>query len=250
MQQADFVRAPLIVWQRYGAGKVLTLAFDETWRLRYRAGDKYHARFWNQVLRWSTPDKLPAGTSRVRLGTDRAAYEPGQTLRVRAQLTDAHGNGVDASDLSAVVLRDKTVVREALMTAEASRPGFYAAELGALKQPGTYRVELRGAKVDELLGSDRHEPPSTDVLVAAAESSNELIDLEADDAILRRLAELTRGRVADVASARTVLKALGSPSYEIEHERLSSLWDRWPVLLGFLLLLTGEWIIRRRVGLI
>ena len=51
----------LIAVQNAGLGRVVYLAFDRTWRLRFRAGDKYHHRFWGQLLRWATGGRLPAG---------------------------------------------------------------------------------------------------------------------------------------------------------------------------------------------
>jgi hypothetical protein len=61
----------LITYHNLAVGKVMFLAFDHSWRLRYRVGDTYHHRFWGQVLRWATAGKLPAGTETVKLGTDR-----------------------------------------------------------------------------------------------------------------------------------------------------------------------------------
>ncbi|MEX2215653.1 MAG: PA14 domain-containing protein, partial [Phycisphaeraceae bacterium] len=37
---------PAIVQRSYGAGRVLYMAFDETWRWRYEVADLYHVRFW------------------------------------------------------------------------------------------------------------------------------------------------------------------------------------------------------------
>ncbi len=43
---------PLIVSQRFGAGQVLYLGSDETWRWRYKVADELHQKLWNQMARW------------------------------------------------------------------------------------------------------------------------------------------------------------------------------------------------------
>ena len=51
----------LICTQAAPPGRVMMLAFDRTWRFRYRAGDTYHHRFWGQVLRWATAGQAALG---------------------------------------------------------------------------------------------------------------------------------------------------------------------------------------------
>ncbi len=46
---------PAMVTRMSGAGRVLYLAFDETWRWRYKAADTWHQRIWNQLARFVMP---------------------------------------------------------------------------------------------------------------------------------------------------------------------------------------------------
>lgn len=45
-------RVPLIVTKTYGTGKVLFMGTDGAWRWREGVEDRYHYRFWGQVVRW------------------------------------------------------------------------------------------------------------------------------------------------------------------------------------------------------
>ena len=49
---------PVFCLQYVGAGKVLFHATDETWRWRYRVGDRYFARYWVQTIRYLCRAKL------------------------------------------------------------------------------------------------------------------------------------------------------------------------------------------------
>ena len=51
-------KLPLIVYQFLGAGKVMFHAFDDTWRWRFRAGDRYFGRFWVQTIRFMARSRL------------------------------------------------------------------------------------------------------------------------------------------------------------------------------------------------
>ena len=41
---------PLLATHYYGKGQVLFVGFEESWRWRYNAADKYFARFWGQII--------------------------------------------------------------------------------------------------------------------------------------------------------------------------------------------------------
>ena len=47
----EFGRLPLLVTRTFGAGKVLFMGTDGAWRWRKGVEDKYHYRFWGQVVR-------------------------------------------------------------------------------------------------------------------------------------------------------------------------------------------------------
>ncbi len=48
----EFGRLPLLATRTFGAGKVLFMGTDGAWRWRKGVEDKYHYRFWGQVVRW------------------------------------------------------------------------------------------------------------------------------------------------------------------------------------------------------
>ena len=58
----------IIVQQYVGAGQVLWVGIDSTWRWRSRVGDSYHHRFWGQLARWAAMNKAIAGNEFVRFG--------------------------------------------------------------------------------------------------------------------------------------------------------------------------------------
>ena len=248
LQRQQFVREnTLAAIQQVGLGRVLCLAFDQTWRLRYRIGDRDHHRFWGQVLRWAAPDKLPCGTAFVRLGTDRSRYAPDTPIRVRARLLRRDFTPLPgARPVVDVWAGTRHVLRERLQYVPDSA-GFYAAELGALP-PGRYRVDLDPAAAEEGLAPDGAKTVSAEFAVTPMVPA-ELVELAADRGLLTRLATLTGGRVVEPWQADDLVAAFGPPSVTVRERRQLELWNSWALLAAMLLLASAEWLLRKRASL-
>jgi hypothetical protein len=80
-------KAAVIVHQHYGAGQVLWVGIDSTWRWRHRVGDQYHHQFWGQLARWAADSKSDAGNEDVKFGPDRTDIELGEDAMLRARWT-------------------------------------------------------------------------------------------------------------------------------------------------------------------
>lgn len=250
-QQDERDRA-LILWHRFGAGRVMQLAFDQTWRLRYGIGDQHHHRFWGQVLRWSIQDRLAGGTEWVRMGTDRVLYRVGDTVTVRARLLDQDRNVVESDDSQVLIYLGDELVGQSTLTSEADSGGMLMAEIDGLNRVGKYRIELKGPTVDRLLQTEGRsdESVSVDVALEGPEAATEMSDLVASAAVPSQLADWTGGIVTSPSEAASILARLG-PKSTFQREQWSvPLWNLWPVIIAFLLLAGAEWGLRKSTGLI
>jgi hypothetical protein len=243
-------RNPLIVVQRYGAGNVLLLNFDRTWRFRYRVGDTYHHQFWSQVLRWATANKLAGGTPHVRLATDRLRYQAEEPVTVRAQLLDAQANAVSSSEISANVYHDDRLVLKKTLEAVPDSQGMYQGNLGPLRNPGRYRVELEGSPLAALLALDQAEPVKSELLVSPLPQTSELAELSANWKLATQMAELTHGKAVGPDRAGDLLEVFGAGTKETREMKYISLWDSWLLLALILAAVSAEWILRRKAGLV
>jgi hypothetical protein len=237
----------LISYHTVAMGQVMFLGFDHTWRLRYRVGDTYHHRFWGQVLRWATANKLPAGTETVKLGTDRSRYAPQAPVRVRAKLARKDYTPITSDDVSVNVFAgDKPVLRKKLQYIQHS-PGLYEADLGELPG-GTYRVELDAPAAKPVLAEENVAKVATEFSVESS-APVEQAELAPDRGLLARLAGLTGGAVADATHADRILASLGKPTEVLIERHEYVLWDSWPLLILMVLAATAEWLLRKKVGL-
>jgi hypothetical protein len=224
------------------------VSFDRTWRLRYRAGDEHHHKFWGQLLRWATGGGRPAGTDLVRLGTDSARYSRGERVEVRARLVQPDLSPVASAQVAVAVYRgEEQVLRRELKHLEDS-PGVYAADLGEMP-PGRYRAELESPQAEALLrGRGEDEEIVTRFAVDPA-SSPELVELAPDLDLLGRLARLSGGAVVEPYRAGEVAGALRPAAYERRERYEFVLWNSWPFLGVIMCVAAAEWLLRRRCGL-
>lgn len=243
-------RQALMLWHRFGAGKVLQLNFDETWRLRYGIGDRLHHEFWGQIIRWAVADRLSAGTDLVRLGTDRTLYRTGDTISVQARLLNEDRSPVVDAPVQANVVFGDEVVQTISLTPNLQRPGLLDGEIHDLKQAGKYRIELSGDVVDKLLAREALGTGSVGLDIGVEDSTENLerLDIVADATVPRQIADWTGGIVVEPDDVESVLTNFGPKSTFVRNRWTVPLWNRWPVISLFLGGISLEWLLRKRIG--
>jgi hypothetical protein len=235
----DGRHAPLLLLQYVGAGRVLFQSIDETWRWRWRVGDMYFARYWLQTLRYLARAKL-AGDRAAQLTADRRQYERGDSVRLRLQFGDERLAPAEDDGATVVVEQQgQKTQRIKLRRASAAR-GMFEATLPA-QVPGEYHAWLA---IPTLPGRS----PSADFRVMAP--PGELTQTQMDSAALKQAAEMSKGRFYTFATAGQLLDDLPEGrQVPIETLPPKSLWNRWPILALLFLLLTCEWILRKKAGM-
>ena len=127
--------------QFYGTGRVFYLGSGEMWRLRAMS-DSYFEQFYTKLVRHVSQGRLLLGSSRGMLLVDRDRYLLGNTVVVRAQLSNVQFEPLDAARRQA---RSRSVP-----TAPAKRcnwrpirpaRGCMSAS-SRRSEEGTYRLEL------------------------------------------------------------------------------------------------------------
>lgn len=224
----------LLVTRQTGAGKVAMLLADRTWRLREGVGDIYHHRFWGQLVRWGAGPNLRAGNEKIRLGTDQLTYTGDDRVQIMTRLRDGDLNPIVDQNLIAEVTHESGEVTQVPLEYRENSNGIHESLAGPFREPGLYEVKVR----DEVITSFR---------VVGARSAIELSETTLNQPLLDSIAKMSGGRVFEGEGALADLFLKGDETRTELRE--TSLWDIWPVLLLLAILLTAEWVIRRRGGL-
>ncbi len=251
LRRAQERKNALIVTQNVGSGKVLCMATDRTWRLRYRTGDRYHHRLWGQILRWGQPEKLQAGTDLVRLGTSQTSYGQDDPVVVKARIVDEEFSPIEDEEAAVHVYQGSELVLSHKLSFLPDSGGRYEATLGELPgDGGEYRIELYSPLAQPLIEKENVLKVETVIDVQSrAATSRELVELTTDRNLLAKLAADGGGRFVEINRTGELLATFRQPiNDEVEQERFR-IWDSWPLLLLMVGVVTAEWTLRKKVGL-
>jgi hypothetical protein len=228
---------PLIAWHRYGTGKVLSMATDRLWRLRFKTGDKYHWRVWSQAIQFLTLSRLMGEHKRIRLETDRTFYEDGEQVRLYAHVLDEDfGPVVQPSFAVTVSGEDGNALRaQVSLQPDRTSPGLYEGYFSP-PAPGRYRLEANE--------DDAEISNSTEFHVAVV--NRELADTSMRRAGLERIATLTGGACLAPDEVGNLEGLVDTRPITTTVRSDRPLWDNWLVLAVIVCVLGTEWIVRRR----
>ena len=228
---------PIILYQFVGAGKTMFDAVDDTWHWRFRVGDRYFGRYWLQALRFLARSKL-AGQKQVELLTDRKRYERGQAILIRARFINA-GLAPGSGEISAQVERKGQAPRKITLKASPISRNIFEGVLPPTRD-GDYEIRLlpppvldkgmptTGFRVDPPAGELEQIPLNEPELVQAAKTSG-------------------GAYLTPISTAEDVLKTLPRPQkIPLDTDPPIPLWNTWPLLGLFLVLVTAEWVLRKR----
>lgn len=231
---------PLVAYQFLGAGKTMFQSFDDTWLWRRRMGDRYFGRYWIQTIRFLARSKL-AGGKQAELTTDRLRYQRQQPIQIRVRFLNP---GLAPADdtLTVQVERPGQSARKVPLKRSAGARHIYEGVLPPASE-GEYTVKLLPPPVLE------GDLPTTTFRVDPPAGEFERVQMNQPDLI--RAAEVSGGKFYTPATTSTLLTDLPSPrKVPLDTDPPIPLWSTWPVLALFLLLLTMEWILRKRKQMI
>jgi uncharacterized membrane protein len=240
-RMGDGRHLPVITLQRFGAGKVIFHATDETWLWRRRVGDLYYGRYWIQAIRYLSRSRLLGQSKSAELKSDRLVYRNGETVTLRLRFFSDDELPETGDEIKAVVERRDGGNQEVVLTRIPQAPNVFEGQLRRASD-GSYHAWIASQTFVDT-------PPATDFRVESPE--NELRIRGLDRQQLSEAAKISGGQFYTLATASSLPADVprGRP-VPIRSEDPIRIWNRWEVLLLFAALLTTEWLLRKRARLV
>ncbi|MGC8642117.1 MAG: hypothetical protein ACP5XB_19815 [Isosphaeraceae bacterium] len=235
----DFGRLPLLATRTFGAGKVLFMGTDGAWRWRKGVEDKYHYRFWGQVVRWMAYQRNMAKGETMRLYYVPDQPKMNQTISLHANVMDRTGEPLKGGDVSALVEAPSGKSERARLASVGDEWGVFSGQYTAL-EPGKHEVTLSCKETGATLQT------SFFVQGAAAER----IGKPARPEVLEEIARVSRGKVIEPDKLDEVVRSLASLPEPPPSVRRVQLWCHPVVAAGIVVLLGVFWVGRKVIGLV
>jgi hypothetical protein len=237
--RSQWGKIPLLVTRPAGNGKVLFMGTDGAWRWRKGVEDKYHYRFWGQVVRWMSYQRHLAHTEGYRALITPDKPQQGETVYLNVTVFDQYNSPLNGATVTVNVIPENGVVEQLTLKAVDGGWGMYQGQFQAT-QGGAYQLKF------DCPESGR----SMETKIEVRGIKREQVGRPSRPETLREIAAITGGQLGDTASlAKFIDKIAHMPEPEPREERLR-LWCHpgWAGLI--ILLLAAYWVGRKAAGLV
>ncbi len=235
--------SPLMVFRKFGAGKVLYSATDETWKWRYNVAERIQSQLWHQLARWVMRAPYSVESEFLSLDAGPPSYSLGQPVDIRCQLRNADASPAQGVAVSAVISCNQQVVSNVTLVESTTLPGSYAATADSLP-PGDYSVKVEAA------GFPQAALALVTRFTVVASENREMQAYACNQELLEEIAEQTGGRYfheSEIGALADSIRPLSGGKFE---RWTLLLWQSYWWFFLAIALLVAEWILRKRAGLV
>lgn len=231
---------PLLVTENYGRGRTAVLATGGTWRwqMSLPLGDKSHDLFWQQLLRW-----LVSGTQgRVTASVPKVTLLDDGRVEIVADVRDKDYHPAADARVTGRVIGPGGLAAALELDPVPNSPGHFQAAWAA-PAPGLYVAELTAKRGAEDIGNDV-------VTFQRLDGVAENFHTEQNRALLETLASSTGGRYLRPAELGGLPGEIPYSQAGITVQQIKELWNMPMAFLLILALRAGEWLLRRKWGVV
>jgi uncharacterized membrane protein len=230
----------LLAFQRYGRGRTMAFMTGSSWHWQMEMDheDQTHELFWKQMLRWL----VSASPAAVTVTTDKDTYLPGEAVNIAADVADKTFKRMNNARVTARLTGPDGTNETLGMDWSGAQDGSYQTQVNAATKEGTYQLELQAVLGTETLGTYKTAFQVKDRPV-------EFYDASLDAGNLRSIATQTGGRYYPLDSLDDIPEDAVYVDTDTSFVEQKELWDVPILFMMLVLLLSGEWLWRKRKGL-
>ena len=237
--QARASTLPIVAAQAYGAGRVVHMGSDQSWRWKMdsdRGGEQYRL-YWQHLLAWLGA----GGKPRLEVPLEGTLQDLSEPLNLNIMVRNNEYQLSDSAVVRAVLTGpDGTSTPEQLLMPDSREPGQYRGSVG-FSLPGEYRVNYS-------VEYEGGEQIDRSAFFAGAYIGVENSDLRFRESELKDLARITGGvyyHYTEVDAIEELSLSSSVPMLQRYHY-----WTRHFLFILLFLGISGyEWFYRRRIGL-
>jgi uncharacterized membrane protein len=233
---------PLLFMHEVGAARVMVFAGDTTWQWVMAGRESEHQQFWQQMMLYLSRKEMD-GEQAVWARVTPRSFSPNQGVTIEMGARSEQGLPIAGADFKPFVLApDKA--EESVLPRQSGET--HLADFAGTSMPGDYWVRVSSTKDGTSLGPDGW----TRFLVNSRDL--ELDHPAADPELMKDIANATGGRFLRPEELNGYLEELlkDPPVSDVSRITRTRLWDNWWFLCLFVGLMSLEWFLRKRRGLV
>jgi hypothetical protein len=233
---------PIICIQFVGAGKVIFHGTDEIYRWsRVRSRDRYYNRYWIQTIRYLSRSRLLGSSRAAKMTIDRTDYRRGEPVQLRVRFFDDRLAPSQDDGVTVVLEREGSKKRQVKLARDPTSRGIFNATITGLAE-GTYRAWMATPTLEG-------KPPAQQFSVTAPR--HEKSRLTMDTADMQKAATTSDGKYYTIGTVSNLVNDLPvGRQVRIETLPPVPVWNSWIFAAVFVVLLTTEWLLRKRWGML
>ncbi|MDR3197696.1 MAG: hypothetical protein LBU34_07475 [Planctomycetaceae bacterium] len=241
------IEMPVLAAQPVDQGRTVVFTGDTTrrWQQGPRAmnQDTPFMQFWGQLIRYvAGREGAVVREAGVSASVDKAYYEPEESVTISVTVKNAGGEGTEKASVSGTVIRSDGKQDEIKLEIVQGTPGKYT---GIYEPKTTGQQEIKvTAKIDGLV---LNAPEKMIIDIGRPNMEFDRLDLNED--LMTKIADASGGRYSHITTAGFLIDLLNRDVTKrkvIEQIPLAPPLLFWAI---FVVLLTVEWILRRRYHL-
>ena len=231
-------RMPLVAIRPYGQGNVLFMGIDSAWKWRKGVEDKYHYRYWGQVVRWMAHKRHLAENSGIRCFSVPETPEVGNTVFLFASIYDRLNQPVENAEVKVEARQGKKKFSFSMIAGKG--------EWGVYK--GSFTADASG--VYDLKITCPQNSSELNMKINVGKTLKEHIGKPINLKALQEIANITGGEVYMPEKVNRILKRIESLPVNVEIKHRLPLWAQWWWAAVIIFLLSFLWILRKTFGLL
>ncbi|NQT20185.1 MAG: hypothetical protein HQ592_10815, partial [Planctomycetes bacterium] len=243
-------QSPVVAVHRYGQGKAVVVLTDATWRwklgqTRTALPIDVHQLFWTKLIEWLLPEDTETTTVRgVELITDKDEYELNQQVRLIVTVSDPGGSAArDAAVRCEIKTPDE---KNIVLQAQLGDISAYSTSVGegyitsfTPHKSGKYTITAIGESAGEEIGRE-------EISIIVGDPKLEFRKTDINEQLLKKIAAVSGGKYYRPNVAAGIIDDLPWVDKPVEKVEEQEVWNEWWVLIVFVMLMTSEWIVRKR----
>ena len=240
--------SPLLVAGQYGAGRVLAFAGDSTYRWYRHGKQAEHKRFWRQVILWLAK-KEDSDQQDVWVRLDQRRYPQGSRVEFELGARNKDGDPILDTKFDVLIISPDGQ-QQAIQASRDDQQ--WRGSAGPFETAGNYTLRVTANRDGSELGSAERQ-------FAIQATDLELVDPAANPSQLEMLARLTSdagGRALAPEELPALIREIGENppqakiTYQSKWQLTDKKFDAWAMFLCAIALVSCEWYLRKRWGLV